>query len=62
MKTPAERAVPAGSLSVSFSLLFAQKTVPTREGDQAGGAETETQTSLDGIVKTDSEEDEDVDS
>ena len=62
MKTPAERAVPAGSLSVPFSLLFAQKTVPTREGDQTGGAETETQTSLDGIVKTDSEEDEDVDS
>jgi hypothetical protein len=62
METPAERAVPAGSLSVPFSLLFAQKTVPTREGDQTGGAETETQTSLDGIVKTDSEEDEDVDS
>ena len=61
METPAERAVPAGSLSVPFSLLFAQKTVPTREGDQTGGAETETQTSLDGIVKTDSEEDEDVD-
>jgi len=62
METPAERAVPAGSFSVPFSLLFAQKTVPTREGDQTGGAETETQTSLDGIVKTDSEEDEDVDS
>ncbi len=62
METPAERAVPAGFLSVPFSLLFAQKTVPTREGDQTGGAETETQTSLDGIVKTDSEEDEDVDS
>jgi hypothetical protein len=62
METPTERAVPAGSLSVPFSLLFAQKTVPTREGDQTGGAETETQTSLDGIVKTDSEEDEDVDS
>ncbi len=62
METPAERSVPAGSLSVPFSLLFAQKTVPTREGDQTGGAETETQTSLDGIVKTDSEEDEDVDS
>ena len=62
METPAERAVPAGSLSVPFSLLFAQKTVPTREGDQTGGAETETQTSLNGIVKTDSEEDEDVDS
>ena len=62
METPAERAVPAGSLSVPFSLLFAQKTVPTRAGDQTGGAETETQTSLDGIVKTDSEEDEDVDS
>ncbi len=62
METPAERAVPAGSLSAPFSLLFAQKTVPTREGDQTGGAETETQTSLDGIVKTDSEEDEDVDS
>lgn len=61
METPAERAVPAGSFSVPFSLLFAQKTVPTREGDQTGGAETETQTSLDGIVKTDSEEDEDVD-
>lgn len=62
METPAERAVPAGSLSVPFNLLFAQKTVPTREGDQTGGAETETQTSLDGIVKTDSEEDEDIDS
>ncbi len=62
METPAERAVPAGSLSVPFSLLFAQKIVPSREGDQTGGAETETQTSLDGIVKTDSEEDEDVDS
>ena len=62
METPAERSVPAGSFSVPFSLLFAQKTVPTREGDQTGGAETETQTSLDGIVKTDSEEDEDVDS
>ena len=62
METPAECAVPAGSLSVPFSLLFAQKTVPTREGDQTWGAETETQTSLDGIVKTDSEEDEDVDS
>jgi hypothetical protein len=61
METPAERAVPAGSFSVPFSLLFAQKTVPTREGDQTGGAATETQTSLDGIVKTDSEEDEDVD-
>ena len=62
METPAERSVPAGSFSIPFSLLFAQKTVPTREGDQTGGAETETQTSLDGIVKTDSEEDEDVDS
>jgi hypothetical protein len=61
METPAERSVPAGSFSVPFSLLFAQKTIPTREGDQTAGAETETQTSLDGIVKTDSEEDEDVD-
>ena len=46
---------------IPFSLLFAQRTDPTRTGDQTGGAETETQTSLDGIVKTDSEEDEDVD-
>jgi hypothetical protein len=46
---------------VPFSLLFAHQTVPTREGEQTGGAETETQTSLDGIVTTDSEEDEDVD-
>lgn len=44
-----------------FSLLFAQHTDPTHARDQTGGAETETQTSLDGIVKTDSEEDEDVD-
>lgn len=46
---------------IPFSLLFAQRIDPTRAGDQTGGAETETQTSLDGIVKTDSEEDEDVD-
>lgn len=33
-----------------FSLLFARKTAPTRDGDQTVGAETETQTSSDGIV------------
>ena len=46
---------------VPFSLLFAQSTVPVRAGEQTVGAKTETQTSLDGVVKTDSEEDEDVD-
>lgn len=46
---------------IPFSLLFAQITVPVQAGDQTVGAKTETQTSLDGIVKTDSEEDEDVD-
>ena len=56
-----ETTVLADACCVPFSLLFAQYTLPTREGDQTGGAETETQTSLDGIVKTDSEEDEDVD-
>lgn len=44
-----------------FSLLFAQIAVPVQAGDQTIGANTETQTSLDGVVKTDSEEDEDVD-
>ena len=44
-----------------FSFLFAQMPVPVQAGDQTVGAKTETQTSLDGIVKTDSEEDEDVD-
>jgi hypothetical protein len=46
---------------VPFSLRFAQTTTPTRDGDQTAGAETETQTSRDGIVRTDSEEDEDTD-
>ena len=46
---------------IPFSLLFAQVTVPVRGGEQTIGAKTETQTSLDGVVKSDSEEDEDVD-
>jgi hypothetical protein len=49
------------SSCVPFSLLFAQVIVPVCAGDQTVGAKTETQTSLDGVVKTDSEEDEDVD-
>ena len=49
------------SSPIPFSLLFAQITVPVRTGEQTIGAKTETQTSLDGVVKTDSEEDEDVD-
>lgn len=44
-----------------FSLLFAQKVVPVRDGDETAGAETETQTSRDGIVRTDMEEDADTD-
>ena len=44
-----------------FSLQFAQNVTPTRAGDETVGAETETQTSRDGIVKTDSEEDADTD-
>ena len=51
----------ASARCIPFSLLFAQYTPSTSAGDQTGGAETETQTSLDGIVKTDSEEDEAVD-
>ena len=51
----------ASSSCVPFSFLFAQVTVPVHTGDQTVGAKTETQTSLDGVVKTDSEEDEDVD-
>lgn len=47
---------------VPFSLLFMLETVPTPHGDQTVGAETATQTSKDGIVKKDAEEDEDVDS
>ena len=46
---------------IPFSLLFAQISVSVHTGDQTVGAKTETQTSLDGVVKTDSEEDEDVD-
>nr|HET6903197.1 hypothetical protein [Ktedonobacteraceae bacterium] len=46
---------------VPFSLLFARITVPVHAGEQTVGAKTETQTSLDGVVRTDSEEDEDVD-
>lgn len=46
---------------IPFSLLFAQATTPTREGEQTVGAETETETSLDGTVKIDTVEDEDVD-
>jgi hypothetical protein len=42
-----------------FSLRFAQQPVVQR-GDETGGAATDTQTSSDGIVKTDSEEDSDV--
>ncbi len=44
-----------------FSLLFARTVTPTIDGDETVGAETETQTSRDGIVKTDSEEDADTD-
>lgn len=46
---------------IPFSLRFAQTATPTRDGDETVGAETETQTSRDGIVKTDSEEDADTD-
>ena len=51
------------SSCIPFSLLFAQEqnTVPFHSGDQTVGAETESQTSKDGIVRTDSEEDEDTD-
>jgi hypothetical protein len=56
-----ETTTQASARCIPFSLLFAQHTPPTHAGDQTGGAETETQTSLDGVVKTDSEEDEDVD-
>jgi hypothetical protein len=38
-----ETTVLAGARCIPFSLLFAQHTDPTREGDQTGGAETETQ-------------------
>ena len=51
----------ASTSCVPFSLLFAQVPAPVHTGDQTVGAKTETQTSLDGVVKTDSEEDEDVD-
>jgi len=47
---------------IPFSLLFAQTTTPTCEGEQTVGAATETETSLDNIVKTDSVEDEDIES
>ena len=45
--------------TLPFSITFAHKIVPVL-GDETGGATTETQTSNDGIVKTDSEEDSDV--
>ncbi|MBE3559681.1 MAG: hypothetical protein IMW89_10700 [Ktedonobacteraceae bacterium] len=47
---------------IPFCFLFAQDVELSRDGEQTGGAETETQTSYDGIVRTDTEEDEDVDS
>jgi hypothetical protein len=40
-----------------FSLLYAIRQPPVQRGDETAGAETETQTSRDGIVKTDTEED-----
>jgi len=46
---------------IPFSLRFAQIVAPTHAGDETAGAETETQTSRDGIVRTDSEEDADID-
>lgn len=46
---------------IPFSLLFAQITTPSCEGEQTVGAETETETSLDGTVRIDTVEDEDVD-
>ncbi len=49
------------STPASFSLFFAQTRPPISDGDQTVGAETETQTSQDGIVKTDTVEDEDID-
>ncbi len=56
METP-----PVRVLCPPFSLLFAQKTIPTRDGDQTSGAETEAETSQDGVVRKDQEQDEDVD-
>ena len=44
-----------------FSFLFAQKVLPIRDADQTGGAETEVESGRDGVVKKDSEEDEDTD-
>ena len=44
-----------------FSVCFAQTATPTCDGDETVGAETESETSRDGIVKKDSEEDEDTD-
>jgi hypothetical protein len=48
------------SFLLPFSLLFAQTVVPLRDASETAGAETETQTSRDGVVKTDSEEDADI--
>lgn len=45
--------------ALPFSLTFAREIIPTL-GDETGGASTETDTSNDGIVKKDSEEDSDV--
>jgi hypothetical protein len=54
--------IPGAGL-VPFSLLFAVPApiVPPIQGDQTIGAETETETSVDGTVRKDTVEDEDVD-
>jgi hypothetical protein len=50
---------PTHYTTLPFSLTFAKEVVPSM-GDETGGAPTESQTSNDGIVRTDSEEDADV--
>ena len=49
------------TLLMPLSLHFAQAVTRTQTGDETAGAETESQTSRDGVVKTDSEEDADTD-
>ncbi|HEX4207012.1 MAG TPA: hypothetical protein VHZ51_22985 [Ktedonobacteraceae bacterium] len=50
---------PTHRATLPFSLTFAKEVVPIM-GDETGGASTESETSNDGVVKKDSEEDADV--
>ncbi|GLV54388.1 hypothetical protein KDH_12350 [Dictyobacter sp. S3.2.2.5] len=44
-------------VAMPFSFLYTTRQPLTQRGDETAGAETETQTSRDGIVRTDTEED-----